>query len=248
MHRFILFLLGMALLGCQSKNQQPKVETKEAKYSYSIGVELGNELRFLHIKYPALDPELVARGVKDVLERRQLLVSENELKKTRLLVEAELMERDVEARMETDPEFENQLNANRQASRALLENNRAREDVHVTESGLQYEILKEGTGKSPDMKDEVVIRFSGTLPDGTEFDSSEKSSGGVSKYRVQHLIRGMAEALVNMQEGAHWKIYVPAELAYGRGGRKPHIGPEQALVFEIELLEVIPNQYEYKLR
>jgi FKBP-type peptidyl-prolyl cis-trans isomerase len=116
----------------------------------------------------------------------------------------------------------------------------------MTESGLQYEIIGEGSGKSPGPKDEVLVNFRGTLIDGTEFDSSEKTYGGPAKFRVQPLIRGFGEALQMMPEGAKWKIYIPSELAYGIGGREPLIGPNAALVFEVELLEVIPNQYEYK--
>ena len=248
MSRNFLWLVCLFLLGCEAKQAQPKIESKADKFSYGVGVELGKELRFLRIKYPELNTDLVARGVKDVLERRNLLVSERELRKVKLLVESEIMESDVEARSARDPEFGAMIEKNSAEEQAFLAKNRQRSAVQVTESGLQFEILAEGNGKQPKEKDEVLIRFTGTLLDGTEFDSSQKSHNGPAKFRVQHLIPGMVEALLNMQEGSRWKIYVPAKLAYGMRGRQPHIGPAAMLVFDIELLQVIPNRYEYQLK
>lgn len=247
MHRIITICYCLFLAGCQAKKEGKIVlETRAQKYSYGIGVELGNQLRFLQIQYSELDPDLVARGVKDVLERKKLMASESELKKAKLFVEEEIMKKEVNARMQRDPEYEALAQKNREASEAFLEKNRNREGMRETESGLQYEIIEEGQGKKPGLKDEVLMNFRGTLIDGTEFDSSGKTHGGQAKYRVQHLIRGFGEALQMMQEGAKWKLYIPSDLAYGIGGREPLIGPDAALIFEVELLEVIPNQYEYK--
>jgi FKBP-type peptidyl-prolyl cis-trans isomerase len=247
MYRTFSIFLCLILTGCQTQKEEAIVlETRGQKYSYGVGVELGNQLRFLQIQYPELDPQLVARGVLDVLERRELLATETELKKAKLFVEDEMMEKVAESRMQRDPEYEALVQKNKQASESFLEKNRAKQGIQVTESGLQYEIIEEGSGKSPGPKDEVLMNFRGTLIDGTEFDSSEKTYGGPAKFRVQHLIRGFGEALQMMQEGAKWKIYIPSELAYGIGGREPSIGPNAALVFEVELLEVIPDQYEYK--
>lgn len=247
MHRISIFCLCLILTGCQSKKEDKIVlETREQKYSYGVGVELGNQLRFLQFQYSELDPHLVARGVLDVLEQRELLASEIELKKAKLFVEEEMMKKQANASMKRDPEYEALVQKNREASQAFLEKNRARAGIEITESGLQFEIIKEGNGKSPGPKDEVLMNFRGTLIDGKEFDSSEKTHGGPAKLRIQHLIRGFGEALQMMQEGAKWKIYLPPNLAYGIGGREPNIGPNDALIFEVELLEVIPNQYEYK--
>ncbi|MFQ5631022.1 MAG: FKBP-type peptidyl-prolyl cis-trans isomerase [bacterium] len=243
----IVLLLGIFVAACQErKEEKTTLNTRAQKYSYGVGVELGNQLRFLQIQFSDLDPELVARGVKDVLEQKELLASERELKKAKLLTENEMMEKEAKTRMKRDPEFEALAKKNKEASDAFLEKNKNSEGMQVTGSGLQYEIIKPGSGSSPGFKDEVRINFRGTLIDGTEFDSSEKSYGGPAKFRVQHLIPGFAEALQMMKEGGKWKIFIPSDLAYGMGGREPLIGPNAALVFEVELLEVIPNQYEYK--
>lgn len=244
-----LILSVLPLSTCSRNDASRKtLKTEAEKFSYSIGVELGNDLRYLQIRYPDLDPAYIAQGVLDVLERRALLANERELLKVKLRVENEMMEKEARARMKRDPEFEAWAEKNQKESEEFLAENRKREGVQVTASGLQYEILRPGSGKSPGLKDEVLINFHGMLIDGTEFDSSQRQANGPVKLRVQHLVRGFAEALQMMKEGAKWKIYLPAELAYGMGGREPLIGPNAALIFEVELLEVIPNQYEYSRR
>ncbi len=244
--KYVIFLC-VCLSGCQANQEEkPVLETRDQKYSYGLGVEMGEGLRLLQVEFPDLDPELVARGLRDALERRELLASQTELKKAKLFTEDMLMEKRVQTHIKNDPEFEALLQKNKEESEAFLGKNRTREGVVVTASGVQYEIIRAGEGKSPKAKDEVLMHLRGTLIDGTEFDNSRKAFGTPVKYRVQHLIRGFSEVIQLMQEGAKWKLYIPSDLAYGKGGREPNIGPNMALVFEVEVVEVIPNQYEYK--
>lgn len=132
--------------------------------------------------------------------------------------------------------------ANQAASTAFLEENKAREGVVVTESGLQYEVLEAGEGGTPGPEDTVEVHYRGTLVDGTEFDSSY-GRGQTVTFGVGQVIAGWTEALQLMKEGAKYKLYIPPELGYGAGGAGQMIGPNAALVFEVELVS-IPSQAE----
>jgi FKBP-type peptidyl-prolyl cis-trans isomerase FklB len=122
------------------------------------------------------------------------------------------------------------------AEKFLMEN-KAKEGVKTLESGLQYKVIKEGTGKTPKLTDTVSTHYRGTLLDGTEFDSSYKRNEP-AEFPVSGVIKGWTEALQLMKEGAKWVLYVPPKLAYGERGAGGIIGPNETLIFEIELLKV----------
>jgi len=126
---------------------------------------------------------------------------------------------------------------NKKAGEAFLANNRTQPGVKVTASGLQYQILEEGKGATPSATDTVVVNYRGTLLDGSEFDSSYKR-GQPATFPVNGVIQGWQEALQMMKEGAKWKLFVPANLAYGERGAGASIGPNATLTFEVELLEI----------
>ena len=119
----------------------------------------------------------------------------------------------------------------------FLEANKAKEGVKSTESGLQYEVLKAGTGKTPVETDTVEVHYRGTLLDGTEFDSSYKNNAPVS-FPLNGVIKGWTEGLQLMKEGAKYKFYIPSDLAYGAKGAGQRIPPHASLIFEVELLKV----------
>jgi FKBP-type peptidyl-prolyl cis-trans isomerase len=131
--------------------------------------------------------------------------------------------------------------ANLAKGKKFLEENKARKEVIETESGLQYEIMKEGTGKIPDAKDRVKCVYHGTLLDGTVFDSS-KERGDTTSFGVNRVIKGWTEALQLMPEGSEWKLYIPADLAYGERGSGQKIGPNETLIFDINLVEVVESK------
>jgi FKBP-type peptidyl-prolyl cis-trans isomerase FklB len=131
-----------------------------------------------------------------------------------------------------------ELSAKNEAEgKAFLEKNKARKGVVTLPSGLQYEVLREGAGVSPKPNDKVTVQYRGTFIDGKEFDSSYKR-GQPATFAVKGVIKGWTEALQLMKPGAKWKLYVPANLAYGSRGMRPAIGPNKTLIFEIELLRV----------
>ncbi len=115
--------------------------------------------------------------------------------------------------------------------------NKAKEDVKTLPSGLQYKVIKDGDGKTPKLTDTVVTHYKGTLLDGTEFDSSYKRNEP-AEFPVNRVIKGWTEALQLMKEGSKWILYVPSKLAYGERGAGGIIGPNETLIFEIELIKV----------
>ncbi|MEM9233919.1 MAG: FKBP-type peptidyl-prolyl cis-trans isomerase, partial [Pseudomonadota bacterium] len=134
--------------------------------------------------------------------------------------------------------FEAIAAANREASEAFLAEAKAREGVQVTESGLAYEVLTDGgAGATPAATDTVTVHYRGTLPDGTEFDSSY-SRGEPTSFPLNRVIAGWTEGVALMNVGDKYKFYIPSDLAYGPGGAGGDIGPDQALVFEVELLDI----------
>ena len=127
---------------------------------------------------------------------------------------------------------------------AFLANNAKVDGVKVTESGLQYQVLREGKGKSPVATDTVKVHYQGTLTDGTKFDSSY-DRGAPADFPVSGVIPGFAEGLQLMQEGAKYRFTIPAAIAYGADG-PPSIGPNQVLVFDVEMIEVVSQAGEKK--
>jgi FKBP-type peptidyl-prolyl cis-trans isomerase FklB len=126
---------------------------------------------------------------------------------------------------------------NKKEGDQFLAQNKKKEGVNALASGLQYKIIKPGTGKKPQPTDTVTVQYRGTLIDGTEFDSSYRR-GQPATFEVNKVIRGWTEALQLMQEGSKWQLFIPSDLAYGERGAGQQIGPNAALIFEVELLSI----------
>lgn len=133
--------------------------------------------------------------------------------------------------------YDEDMVANREAGKTFLEENAKREGVTTTASGLQYEVVTEGTGPKPTADDKVTVHYKGTLIDGTTFDSSY-DRGQPASFGVTQVIKGWTEALQLMPVGSKWRLVIPSELAYGERGAPPRIGPGAVLVFEVELLGI----------
>jgi FKBP-type peptidyl-prolyl cis-trans isomerase FklB len=140
-------------------------------------------------------------------------------------------------RADVSRKSEERVTSNKKAGEDFLAKNKNEKNIKATESGLQYTVLKEGTGPSPKATDTVKVHYRGTLLDGTEFDSSYKRNEPTT-FPVNQVIKGWTEALQKMKVGSKWKIFIPSDLAYGDQGQPPVVPPASVLVFEIELLSI----------
>ena len=210
-----------------SSNTTPakgKISTDLDRISYSVGMSIGEDIKARGIP---INPDLVARGIQDILSGEGTVLSKQEA----MQILAQLQEQISAIQRE---ELARIANKNQRAGKTFLEQNAQRENVIVTESGLQYEILYAGIGATPLAEDIVVVDYRGVYIDGKEFDSSYQRGEPV-EFSVNGIIPGWTEALLMMQEGAKWRLYIPADLAYGAQGAPPVIEPFTTLVFEIEL-------------
>ncbi len=177
-----------------------------------------------------VDPAILARGLKDALAGGKTLLTEEE-------GQAALTEMQNDLRKKQQEKMQEAGAANKKEGDAFLVANKGKDGVVALPSGLQYKILKEGTGAKPAAADSVVCNYRGTLIDGKEFDSSYKR-GQPATFPVSGVIKGWTEALQLMPVGSKWQLFVPADLAYGDRGAGPDIGPDSTLIFEVELLSI----------
>lgn len=199
----------------------PKIDDMD-KFSYAIGLGIGQNLLSMGAKELVIDD--FAQAVKDVFEGNKTVITHAEA-------------RDIVNKFFT--ELAEKTNAqNIQQGKTFLEENKKRANVVTLKSGLQYEVLQKGTGKSPKLTDKVECHYEGTLIDGTLFDSSIQR-GKPAVFGVNQVIAGWTEALQLMTEGAKWRLYIPFDLAYGSQGAGDSIPPYSALVFEVELIKVL---------
>ncbi len=201
-----------------------KLTTLEDKVSYIVGYNMGKDFKVNFAAYEA--------GANDAQAKKPSLFPEDEVRKIMSEFQTQRMQKVMAERKAKGEEA-------LKRGQEFLEKNKTQPGVVTLPSGLQYQIIKEGTGPKPTINDTVVCNYKGTLIDGTEFDSSEKN-GKPAEFAVGGVIKGWTEALQLMPQGSKWKIFVPANLAYGEMGAGPKIGPNETLIFEIELLEIKP--------
>ena len=203
------------------------LKTQKDKASYAVGMNFGMSLKKQSVD---VDPNILARGLKDALAGNKPLISDSEAQAALTQLQG-TVQKNMEAKMQ-------QLGvANKKEGELFLTANKAKEGIVTLPSGLQYKIMKEGTGAKPTPSDTVVCNYRGTLIDGTEFDSSYKR-GQPASFPVGQVIKGWTEALQLMPVGSKWQLFVPAALAYGDRGAGPDIGPNATLIFEVELLSI----------
>jgi FKBP-type peptidyl-prolyl cis-trans isomerase len=208
-------------------NSAQLLKTQKDKVSYAVGMNLGNNL---HRQSVEVDPAILLQGLKDSLAGGNTLMTDDEARATLTQLQEELRKKQ-EAKMQQAGE------ENKKEGDAFLAANKTKEGVVSLPSGLQYKILKEGTGPKPTATDSVVCNYRGTLIDGKEFDSSYKR-GQPATFPVNQVIKGWTEALQLMPAGSKWQLFVPSDLAYGTRGAGADIGPNATLIFEVELLSI----------
>ena len=216
------------LAACQGG--EASLQTDDEIASYGFGLDIG---RSLEPTVTHLDRDALIRGLHDALDGREPVISPEQL--------AEVTERvGTLIREEQNAEFEAMTETNRLAGEAYLASNAENDNVMVTDSGLQYEVILEGEagGARPSPADQVTVHYRGTLIDGTEFDSSY-SRGQPATFGVSGVIPGFSEGLQLMTVGSHYRFVIPSDMAYGPQGTGPDIGPNATLIFEIELIGVL---------
>ena len=202
------------------------LKTDKDKLSYAVGMNIG---RSIHSQSMEIDPAILLRGLKDEMAGKTVM--------TDMEAHNTLMQAQQEAKKKTDETRQASMEPNKKAGDAFLAANKTKEGVVTLPSGLQYKILKEGTGPKPTPADSVVCNYRGTLIDGKEFDSSYKR-GQPATFPVGQVIKGWTEALQLMSVGSKWQLFVPENLAYGDRGAGPDIGPGATLIFEVELISI----------
>ncbi|QGY42877.1 FKBP-type peptidyl-prolyl cis-trans isomerase [Maribellus comscasis] len=225
----LAIVLGIAGTSCQQNGavQNAKLETSADSASYAIGFLVGANNKQQLESAPGGDEmniETMATAFRTASLGEEGVITEEEANEI--------------VRKFFTSAGEKEAQSNLEEGNAFLEQNKSREGVQVTESGLQYEVLTEGTGDKPAAEDQVRVHYHGTLIDGTVFDSSVED-GEPAVFRVNQVIPGWTEALQLMPVGSKWKIYLPANLAYGERSAGADIGPNSALIFEVELLEIV---------
>jgi FKBP-type peptidyl-prolyl cis-trans isomerase len=215
----------------------PALTTRKQKFSYALGMNIGNGLgQNLKKQSVEVDPALAAQGLKDALAGGKTRLTEDEAK-------AVLTDVQNEVRKEQQEKAKEIGDKNKTEGEAFLAANKSKEGVVTLPSGLQYKILTAGTGPKPTASDTVVCNYKGTLINGTEFDSSYKR-GQPATFGVGQVIKGWTEALQLMPVGSKWQLFIPSGLAYGDRGAGAEIGPDSTLIFEVELISIQPPAKE----
>lgn len=231
-------LLAIAITGlvagCNTAQEEPKepaLDSTEQKVSYGMGLVMGERMTN---DLPDLQMEQFLQGIKHghAGDEEVQRLNREEIREALMAYQQQLQE-------EQQGQLDELAEKNRKAGEAFLAENAEREGVQTTESGLQYEVIEEGDGNSPTAADQVRVHYTGELLSGEVFDSSRERGQPVT-FGLNQVIPGWTEGLQLMREGARYKLYIPSDLAYGQGGNQA-IGPNETLVFDVELLTVNPD-------
>lgn len=220
-------VLGL-MLTAGAATAEMKLETDDQRFSYALGMDFGSYLKGLGEKF---DLAVIQKGMNDAYTPGAATLMTAE--------EAAQAQQNFGKRQQE--KFTALLNANKEAAKKFLEENKGKDGVKTTESGLQYKVVKEGSGPKPTNSDTVKVHYRGTLLDGSEFDSSHKRNEP-ARFRVDQVIPGWTEALQLMSVGSTYELYIPPDLAYGDRGAAPVIHPGSLLKFEVELLEIVKEE------
>ena len=221
----VLGIFFMTSLACAAESV-PLKDQKD-KVSYSIGVNIGNNLKTMPVE---VNLDLIVKGIRDMVSGNKSLMTDEEIRETMMVFQKEVTAKHAEQMKALGEK-------NKKEGEAFLAENKKKEGITTLPSGLQYKVLTAGTGKKPLDTDTVTVHYRGTLINGTEFDSSFRR-GQPATFPVKGVIPGWTEALKLMPQGAKWQIFIPSNLAYGERGAGKEIGPHAALIFEVELISI----------
>jgi FKBP-type peptidyl-prolyl cis-trans isomerase len=204
-----------------------KMESLQDRASYAIGINLGRSLKTNEIQ---INTDLVIKGLQDGLSGAQPMLTDAEMQSTMQNLQQQVMQQQQEKQKVVGEK-------NKAEGEAFLAKNKERKEVKTTASGLQYEVLTEGSGPTPKATDTVTVHYKGTLTDGTPFDSSY-DRGQPATFVLNQVIPGWTEGVQLMKTGSKYKFYIPSALGYGERGAGGVIGPNAPLVFEVELISI----------
>jgi FKBP-type peptidyl-prolyl cis-trans isomerase FklB len=202
-----------------------KLDTPAQKVSYLIGRQVGDQLK--GSQFPGFELDGVVQGVKDAMANAEMPLSQEQIQEAYDVIQKEMQKQQEEAAAKA-----------KEVGDQFLAENAKKDGVVVLESGLQYEVITEGSGAKPTKESTVRTHYHGTFIDGRVFDSSVER-GQPAEFPVGGVIAGWTEALQLMAEGSKWRLFIPSDLAYGEQGSQGAIPPHSALVFEVELLNVV---------
>jgi FKBP-type peptidyl-prolyl cis-trans isomerase FklB len=217
-----------------AQTQSAPLKTENDKVSYVIGLNLGADMKRRSVE--DLNYDLLVQGIRDAYSGGNKLLTEEEANQIWAGFQKNLAEKQKVNKMKMAEE-------NKKKGDAFLAENKTKEGVVALPSGLQYKVLRPGKGPKPKLEDTVTTHYRGTLLDGTEFDSSYKRNEPVS-FKLSGVIKGWTEALQLMETGSKWQLFIPADLAYGPNGAGGLIGPNETLIFEVELISIQPSAGE----
>lgn len=225
-----IFLSPQTGFAEEVKKEHPDLRTTSQKFSYVMGKDVITALKKLNTE---IDLDAFILGAEDCYHDKTPKLSKEEIDEVKKEISRNVKEKQKDMVMEIAAR-------NLREGEAFLKENSKKEGVIVTQSGLQYQIIKEGEGNFPKEDDEVVVHYRGFLIDGKEFDSSHRR-GGPTKVRVNEVLPGWAEALQKMKAGSKFRIFLPEHLAYGPrySGTDGVVGPNSTIIFEVELIEIV---------
>jgi FKBP-type peptidyl-prolyl cis-trans isomerase len=227
----LLAVACLVLVACGAKDSSSQrlteLKDEDQRAAYAIGMNIAESLSRTGVE---LDIDAVVQGLRDGSSQSDSLMTRTEIVQTLQSFQS----RAQQAMMEKQQQ---EADKNLTEGEAFLAENAERDDVHVTDSGLQYMVLEKGDGESPEAGDTVLVHYHGTLIDGTVFDSS-RDRGEPVTFRVDGVISGWTEALQMMHVGDRWRLFIPPDLAYGERSPGPQIPPNATLIFDVELLGI----------
>jgi len=228
-----LMALLLAVGPVMAADEPLEFKSEEQKLSYAMGLDLGEYFKGLEENF---DLNVLQRGINDGYSGNKPLLSPEDA----AAVQQAFAKRQQEKQIQKTALM---VQKNRKAAEEFLKANKTKEGVVETESGLQYKVIKKGTGARPAPTDTVKVQYKGTLIDGSEFDSSYKRNEP-AEFQINQVIAGWQEAMPLMPAGSTFELYIPPDLAYGDRGAPPVIEPGSMLIFQVELLEILPPATE----
>jgi FKBP-type peptidyl-prolyl cis-trans isomerase FklB len=218
-------LLGVAAAPAFAAEGSANLTDPKERTSYALGVNFGSNLKAQGVE---VNLDTVRKGIEDALAGKPQL-DDNEMRDTFNQLRTQIQARMAEKGKE-----------NKAAGEKFLAENKSKAGIKTTDSGLQYKIIQEGSGDSPKATDDVQVKYTGRLIDGTVFDSTDKRGGTPARFKVGQVIRGWTEALQMMKKGSKWEIYIPSDLAYGERATGT-IPANSTLIFDVELVDFTPG-------